>query len=58
MSKETIKKTPKVKSIATMTVGEFEQAHKTELKETNKDMQLPKYFEKIGFPEFAKLITD
>lgn len=49
---------PKQKPIATMTVGEFERAHKTELKEKNKDMQLPRYFEKYGFPEFAKLITD
>lgn len=57
MSKN-ITKTPEKKYIADMTVGEFERVHKTEFREENKDMKLPKYFEKIGFPDFAKLIAD
>ena len=58
MSKHVSKKTTIIKPIASMTVGDFERARKTELKEPDKDMKLPKYFEKIGFPDFAKLIAD
>jgi hypothetical protein len=56
MKKKPVKKKQPFKPIADMTVGEFERSHKTKLPEENKDMMIPAYFRKIGFPEFADLI--
>jgi len=57
MAKKVAKNTKKSKSIAVMTVAEFERANKTELRTNDKNMKLTEYFEKKGFPEFSKLLT-
>ncbi len=57
MVKKVTKTSRKTKSIAVMTVAEFERANKTELRTNDKDMKLTEYFEKKGFPEFSKLLT-
>jgi len=47
----------KTKSMAQMTVAEFERTNKTELRTVDKSMKLTEYFEKTGFPEFSRLIA-
>jgi len=57
MAKKIIKKIKSSKSIALMTVAEFERANKIELRTENKYMKLTEYYEKKGFPEFSRLLT-